>query len=204
MNRWRRSALAISLLFASVTPTVAANLVTDPGFENCTTVNAAPPLGWTGTAACNPAPHSETWAAIFGAPADTLSQSIATTPGAIYDFSFWVELIATGTAPASTFTASFGGDQVLNLSNITGFGYNLEDFTVTAAAANTTISFTGVTGAARDAFLLDDVSVTLESVPAPALGSGPAGFAVLGLALALFPLRRLRTRHDWRNRLRVA
>jgi hypothetical protein len=36
MNRWHRSALGVCLLFASVTPTLAANLVTNPGFESCT------------------------------------------------------------------------------------------------------------------------------------------------------------------------
>jgi hypothetical protein len=205
MNRWHRSALGVCLLFASVTPTLAANLVTNPGFESCTfPAGAAPPPGWTGTAFCDGQPHSGNWAANFQAPVgapETLSQSISTTPGGTYDFSFWLQL-QEGTPFNSTFTASFGADQVLDLSNGSGFGYTLEDFTVTATAASTTISFAG--SAQNGTWFLDDVSVTLESVPAPALGSGAAAFAVLGVALALFPLRRLRTRHDRCDRLGVA
>jgi hypothetical protein len=93
MACWRISALAASLLFASVSPTLA-NLVTDPGFESCTIFGDRPP-GWISagvicsTVAGNV--HSGSWAADFtdqnGNGMATLSQSIATTAGDMYEFS---------------------------------------------------------------------------------------------------------------------
>jgi MYXO-CTERM domain-containing protein len=116
-----------------------------------------------------------TWAAGFDRPSATLSQSIATTPGDTYDFSFWLENATFG-APNS-FTASFGSDVVLNLTNLNNFPYTFEDFTVTAAAASTTISFTS--SSFVEFWALDDVSVA--AVPAPPLS--PLGPALVGLFL---------------------
>jgi hypothetical protein len=166
------AALAASLLIASVSP-ARANLVTDPGFESCSTVGAGTPPDWSGTALCATAdPHMGMWNADF-VNAATLSQSIATTPGDTYDFSFW---LANDSLPLNAFTASFGSDVVLNLTNVFPFPYTFEDFTVSAVAASTTISFTS---SAFSLLHLDDVSVT--AVPAPALS--PLGPALVGLFL---------------------
>jgi MYXO-CTERM domain-containing protein len=170
------AALAAGLLIASVSP-ARANLVTDPGFESCIPPGGqAPPPGWSGSAICSASPHTGTWAAGLEAPSSTLSQSIATTPGDTYDFSFW--LLNAASSPPNSFTASFGSDVVLNLSNtFNPTVYTLEDFTVTAAAASTTISFTS--SSFSEFWSLDDVSVT--AVPAPPLS--PLGPALVGLFL---------------------
>jgi hypothetical protein len=176
MDCWRISALAASLLIASVSPSLA-NLVTDPGFESCPTL--PPPPGWSGTgvAGCNGTPHTGSWAAGLEGSA-TLSQSIPTTSGVTYDFSFWVSGINLSTP--DQFTASFGSDQVLDLVNVTPSTYTFEDFTVSAMAASTTIAFAGT--ARTGAWLLDDVSVTpLAAVPEPE-SLGLFAFAALGLA----------------------
>jgi hypothetical protein len=65
---------------------------------------------------------------------------------------------------------------VLNVTNSPPFGYVLEDFTVTAAAASTTISFTS---SGNSFWNLDDVSV--NAVPAPLLS--PLGAVLVGLFL---------------------
>ncbi|MGA8758667.1 MAG: hypothetical protein WB611_20570 [Stellaceae bacterium] len=180
MDCWRISALAAAVLLASVTPTLA-NLVTDPGFESCPT--DPPPPGWSGTAGCNIFSHTGSWAAGFEGT-NTLAQSIPTTAGTMYDFSFWVSGVDLATP--TQFTASFGSDQVLDLVNVTPTTYMFEDFTVTATAASTTLDFTAASSAG---WLLDDVSVT--AVPAavpepPALGL----FAVATLGLAALYRRR--------------
>jgi MYXO-CTERM domain-containing protein len=187
MDCWRASALAASLLIASVSPTLA-NLVTDPGFESCTMLEQSPPPGWSVTSAnisCGAPAHSGSFAAEFGGASSTLSQSIPTASGDTYDFSFWLR---NGTETPNSFTASFGADQVLNLVNSAMFlSYTFEDFTVTATSASTTIAFTG--SANGGAWQLDDVSVTAitPAVPEPpSLGL----FAVAALGLAAVYRRR--------------
>ena len=151
------------LLAASVVP-ARANLITDPGFENCTATNTAPP-GWTDPSPsdsfCDTSPHTGRYDdTFFGA--GTLSQTIATVTGDTYDFSFWLEA---GGTPFH-FTASFGSNQVLSLMTPGGLGYTLEDFTVTATGASTAVSFGG--SGAEGAWILDDVSVTDVTAPEPA------------------------------------
>jgi hypothetical protein len=169
------SALVVSLLVAAASRALA-NLVTDPGFESCTTDGAAPPPGWTGTALCGtPAPHSGNWAADFSS-GQMLSHSMATTAGDMYEFSFWLRFEA---SQSNSFTAAFGPDVVLNLTNSNPtFSYIFEDFTVTAAAASTTISFTGATQVGF--WRLDDVSVTAAPEPATLpVGSSARSFPFL-------------------------
>jgi hypothetical protein len=75
------------LLAASVVP-ARANLITDPGFESCTGIEAPP--GWTssGDAGCNSlAAHTGSWGVIFSPIPNTLSQTITTIAGENYDFS---------------------------------------------------------------------------------------------------------------------
>jgi hypothetical protein len=170
------SALAAGLLIAPVS-TARANLVSDPGFESCTPPGGQTPPDWSGSAICSATPHTGTWAAGFAFSSQTLSQSLATTPGDTYDFSFW--LLNNNPPPnPNSFTASFGSGTVLDLTNASPFGYTFEDFTVTAAAASTTISFVAASGIGG-VWALDDVSVT--AVPAPPLS--PLGPALVGLFL---------------------
>jgi hypothetical protein len=67
---------------------------------------------------------------------------------------------------------------VLSLTNAPTSLYTFEDFTVSAVAASTTISFTSSGGGS--VWQLDDVSVT--AVPAPALS--PLGPALVGLSFS--------------------
>jgi hypothetical protein len=184
------AAVAACLLIAAVSP-ARANLVADPGFESCIPPGGtAPPPDWNGTAVCSATPHTGTWAAGLSGSSETLSQSLATTPGDTYDFSFW--LLNTNLpppGPPNSFTASFGSGTVLDVTNASPFGYTFEDFTVTAAAASTTISFMGAAPVLL--WSLDDVSVT--AVPAPALS--PLGPALVGLFL--LARRAYRRRQAW-------
>jgi hypothetical protein len=182
MDCWRISALAACLLIASVSPSLA-NLVTDPGFESCPT--DPPPPGWSGTAGCNINAHTGSWAAGFEGSSN-LSQSIPTTAGTMYDFSFWVSSVNLTTP--NQFTATFGADQVLDLVNTIPTTYTFEDFTVTATAASTTVTFAGTAQSGDGAWLLDDVSVTaVAAVPEPpTLGL----FTVAALGLAALYRRR--------------
>jgi hypothetical protein len=182
MACWRISALAACLLIASISPSLA-NLVIDPGFESCPT--SPPPPGWSGTGFCNSGfPHTGSFAAGLE-NTSTLSQSIPTTSGGTYDFSFWVSGFNLGTP--DQFTASFGSDQVLDLVNVTPTTYTFEDFTVSATAASTIIAFAG-TLSGEGTWLFDDVSVTaVAAVPEPpTLGL----FAVTALGLAALYRRR--------------
>src|SRR6185312_12132240 len=116
---------------AGLTP-ARANLVADPGFEGCSGVSAAP-SGWTRSSTnffCQLAPHTGTWDADEGGVSATLSQTITTVPGQVYDFSFWLWGPSTTT---NSFSASFDGGTVLDLTNAPPPSYVLEDFTVTAS-----------------------------------------------------------------------
>ena len=176
--------LAILLSVVGITP-VCANLLSDPGFENCS-AGLSPP-NWsvtnagsaTGAWVCGQNPHSGLWSADQPKGASTLSQTIPTTPGAAYDFSFWLKNGVNG-APNS-FAASFDGNQVLVLSDRSNFNYTFEDFKVTASGSSTTISFSALNdGFPAGDWSLDDVSVT--PVPAPPIGRGlPVLLAAGGL-----------------------
>jgi len=186
----RVSAVAGCLLIASVTPT-RANLVADPGFESCTSVGASPPPMWTGTAGCTGSiVHSGSWAAAMGPRGPALSQSIATTAGAMYEFSFWLDNNSTSGLPNS-FTASFGSATVLNVTNASQFPYTFEDFTVSAMAASTTISFATLGDDSN--FFLDDVSVTPVTAAVPEPPPLPGIAAALGLVYLI--RRASRRRH---------
>ena len=136
----RAAALGMAALFASISPTWA-NLVTNPGFEECLDVGQTPPPGWTGTASCGGRPGGGAdpdmgfFSAIFDASV-TLSQSFATSAGDKYEFSFWL-FNTNPIAIPHAFTAAFGPDMVLNLgSNVDTFPYTFYDFTVSATAAS--------------------------------------------------------------------
>jgi hypothetical protein len=176
--------MRLLILIALVLPTLTigfgparANLVTDPGFESCGNVGDTPP-GWAASSAnfaCSGNPRTDDWDAGAFGDASTLSQNISTVAGHSYDFSFWLQ----GPAPGmGTFTASFNGGTVLNLSGVEPLAYTREDFSVTASGATTTISFTG--SSFGDAWSLDDVSVT-DTTPSGV--PEPASVALLGAGL---------------------
>ena len=140
--------------------TFAANLVPNGGFE---TGNFT---GWTVVPATSgsyiyvsPPGHTGNYSALFGASGaydDTISQSLSTIAGQSYSVDFW--LYHTLADSENDFTASWNGTALLSLTGASAFGWTQYSYSVTAAAASSTIQFAGRENPAY--FYLDDVSVT--------------------------------------------
>jgi hypothetical protein len=94
----------------------------------------------------------------------TLSDTIATTPGLLYQISWYLAQDTPIANPFSNqFSASFGAT---SLTSQTGFpvqGYTLYTFSATATKASTILSFN--MGNDLGEFLLDDVVVTTTTIP---------------------------------------
>lgn len=173
----------------------AGNLVLNGGFDANTPADTAP-LDWTLTlAASGPGffvapgltnrPLSYTYVsapnvANFGATGafdDTLSQTLSTTPGAIYTLSY--DLAHNETDSANDFSVSWGGSVIPGsvLVNAAEFAFTVYSFTVTATSTSTVLSFSGREVPAE--YGLDNVSVTQNVIPEPAslslLGIGMRG-----------------------------
>jgi PEP-CTERM motif len=177
---------AMMVIVAAIAGPAAANpnLVTNPGFET------GHMTGWSGNGAFtdtnfDEGSNSGSYAAYFGriGSLDSISQTVATTPGESYTFSFY---FASDGGTPNEFQAYFGDTQVFESQNAPAFSYTLESFTVAATDINTTIMFSGQNDPGWQA--LDDVSVTANDVPEPAT------LAVLGSALFGLGTLRRRTR----------
>lgn len=112
--------------------------------------------------------------AYVGSPA-TISQSIATTIGTSYDFSFWVSSV--GGTPNSL-AANFGSVNVLTITNEPNTAYVEYNYAVTATSNLTTISFSGSDNPLW--MMVDNISVVAA---APVSAPEPAGMAIFGACL---------------------
>ena len=126
----------------------------------------------------------------LAANATTLSQTLATQVGNKYLISF---ALAQDTAPGSgeasnSLNVLFGGNTLINQSNVPVEGYTDYSFMATATSDSTALSLTLGNGLGE--FLLDDVSVT--SLPEP---SSVAAVGI-GLLAMMFAMRRRRAFKD--------
>jgi hypothetical protein len=159
--RVAQAAIPLLLLVLSQTP-AHANLVSDPSFESCaaTGFDSSPP-DWSGlNGFCAPSvAHSGDWAGgIQGTMATaSLDQTIPTTAGQIYEFSWWQSYFAPP-AVGEGYGVSFGNTPVFGFSSSIGASapYAEEEVMVTATSGETTIDFS----AARLTAIIDDITVT--------------------------------------------
>ena len=198
--------LGLAATFASLAvagPAAAQNLVQDPGFEDTVAPNggsrATSSPGWMlnsdtftyfATTGSGFTPNSGNWIIVFGdespqtAATAVLSQVIPTVPGQQYAVSFFLANLGN---PTDQFTATFGNQTLLSLSNAQPFPYTQYLATVVASSTQTTLSFVGEQ--VPSYFELDDISV-VAAAPAPTPGAGALSF-IAGLGgLLLYRTRR--------------
>ena len=120
--------LGSAVLALAAASSASAQIVTNGGFET------GDFSGWTGVGnngfqgvASGGVEHSGTFGAFFGPVGSVggISQTIATTAGDTYTFSFWLQ--DDGGAPSS-FEADWNGASVFSLSNAPNQPFTLESF----------------------------------------------------------------------------
>jgi hypothetical protein len=122
---------------------------------------------------------SQAYFADLDSSATTLSQTLATQIGVTYQISWFLAQDTALVSPYSnSFSLSFGGAKVANLTAIPVEGYTKYSYGWAATSASTNLSFT--IGNDLGAFLLDDVTVQVAPEPASWLelliGSAFCGF----------------------------
>jgi hypothetical protein len=117
-------------------------------------------------------------------PPTFLSQTITTTPGAEYTFSFYVSHSTYDGVADAEFTASFGSDEVFDTIATPIPTWTLESYTVLATTPTILVQFSSVSPPGY--YYLDDVSVTpytaSSGVPDVASTFGLLGAALAGLS----------------------
>jgi hypothetical protein len=189
--------VALVLLFVGA-QVASANLVTNPGFET------GDFTGWTATPAgsgsffrVDPSqPHSGTYAPYFGGfvegSFDSISQSLATTAGGLYELSFWLRSNITN--PPNEFRAFFNGVMVYDVIDAPAFPYTQIIIpNLLATGSSTTLEFEAyyVLGF----FRLDDISVVQTGF---VNGVPDAGSTALILGCGLVALILAHPAFGWR------
>jgi PEP-CTERM motif len=165
----RKTLLFIIAVVASAAVSAHANLVLNPGFETGDFTSWTNNSGGNFVNAANA--HSGTFAAWMGAVGSdgSFQQSIATTPGQLYNVSFWLE--SPGGTP-NDFSASFAGVTFYTITNAGAFPYTQEIGNIMATGSSSLLLFS----ARQDPSFwhVDDVDV--HAVPEP----GTLGLIALG------------------------
>jgi hypothetical protein len=129
-------------------------------------------------------PHSGSFAADLNALGSQsfMAQPLTTTPGAMYNLAYFLDISPDSTGGPVEFLAQINGVTVFDQTNIPPQPYTRYSFAFVATGASTEIKF----GFRNDpgAFFLDDVSVT--AVPEPS----SIWLGLLVIAFAIVALRR--------------
>jgi hypothetical protein len=175
------SAVSILMLGAS---SASASIVLNGGFET------GDFSGWTETSTdAIPFPfvvqgstvHSGTYAAALnGDPGEnSITQTLATTAGQFYTFSFWLDHPYTDNGP-SDFSALWNGSPVLQLTSpLSNFTWTQYSFTVQATNNSTPIEFTSREVPAYT--YLDDITVDATDVPGDSVAPEPSALIIWSL-----------------------
>ncbi len=187
-------AAVLLLGLTSLAPAQAQNLVQNPGFE---TGSLAPWIASsTGGISVladedSSVAHSGLWSAQItfgtqGPGTGSLSQTLLTTPGKTYNFSFWAQYQDDFALFSSPLQVSWNGTQIADPTLPSFGGYSQYAYNVTATGSSTTIQFSLAVNNALASLFLDDVRVA-SPVPGPS--------ALLVMLLGAVPgLRLLRRR----------
>jgi len=182
-SKWCVAALVLAFSMSRVVS--AQNLVTNPGFETGT-LSGWTPFGNTAFSGVDDiSAHTGAFGAFFGPVGSTggIRQTLATSVGASYTFSFWLSNNAGEQSTPNSFSATFGSNTVQSFTDAPSSAYAFFSLTTVATAASTDIAFSFRQDPSF--WNLDDVSVTrLNSVaPEPAtwvlMGAGWLGLGVM-------------------------
>jgi Pro-kumamolisin, activation domain/Bacterial Ig-like domain (group 3)/Immunoglobulin domain/Domain of unknown function (DUF5011)/Viral BACON domain len=155
------------------TATVNTNLVQNGGFETADLTGwiFTGTLGISGNGSANyiattgdryVSPHGGLYALALGdTKIDTLTQTLSTTPGQTYLFSFWLKNSGSGTT--EIFQAAWNNTNVYAITNPPTMAWTSLKYIVTATGNNTTLQFAAENDPAY--FGLDDISVIPVNPP---------------------------------------
>jgi hypothetical protein len=187
-----RTALCLTIA-SSIFATADAQVV-NGGFEtgNLSGWTVTDPSGFTAIGTLQPLAHSGDFYAQLGAAPNpgSLLQNLSTTPGQLYQLSFWLASDRTGTV-SNSFEVFWNGVSILMLTNVPApqtinpyVNFTLNNLPAAASGNSTALEFRYVNN--DDFFRLDDVSANV--VPE----ASTMTFALLGLGLLCFGRRGLR------------